>query len=187
MSHSGWEDKNMKSALVFTLIVTLIAPSMSFAQSGGERWSAVRNSKPGSEVTVTAQGGPRRRYFIAADNAGVTLLNVSDAALPTDVARTLRRAIAEHPGCFPAPDGVTFRLDDRVSLTAAGVFVSDRKIVEYDQIVERIPRNDVEAGTVLLDVKKEWSNTKQTLVAVGLAVAAGLATVGIVCATQRCD
>jgi hypothetical protein len=69
-----------------------------------------------------------------------------DPALPSDVAKLLRRTIVEHPDYFPAPEGKTFQLDSRVTLGADGLFVAGQKIAEYDQVVERILRADVEGG-----------------------------------------
>jgi hypothetical protein len=116
----------------------------------------------------------------------MTFLNVSGIPLRSDVVRTLRHAIVEHPDYFPVADGVTLKLDDRVSLSSVGLFVADQKVAEYDHIVERIARTDVEAGTVLLDVKKGWSNTRQIMVALGIWALAGIATVAIACAAQGC-
>jgi hypothetical protein len=175
----------MKS-LAFTLIATLLTPSMSFAQGGGPTWSAVHKWKPGAEATVTAHGIVGKRYFIAADDSGVTLLNVS-YGVPAHVAKLLRHAAAEQPERFPVREGVTFVLDERASITSAGLFVAGQKIAEHDRIVERIQRNDVETGAVFLVVNKEWSITKQVLITLGVAVLSGISAMLIVCAAGRCD
>jgi hypothetical protein len=181
----------MKSALVFALVSSLITPSLSFAGQTAaptQPWSEVHAWKPGWEVTaVTAKSDLRHGYFIAADAAGLTMLSVSGVALRADALKTLRRAIVEHPDYFPVPDHVTFKLDERVSLGSDGLFVGGQKVAEYDEIVRRIARTDVEAGTVVLNVTKEWSNARQIMVTLGLAIAAGMTTMLIVCAAQRCD
>ena len=180
----------MKSAVVFALLASLATPSVSLAGQvrPSQSWSMAHNWKPGSEVTVWTTGSNSRRgYIISTDDTGMTFLNVSGVPLRSDVVRTLRHAIVEHPEYFPVADSVTLKLDDRVSLTSVGLFVAGQKVAEYGQIVERIARTDVDAGTVLLDVKKEWSRTRQTLVAVGLIYLAGAVIIVIVCATGRCD
>jgi hypothetical protein len=181
----------MKSAVVFALLASLATPSVSFAGQvrPGQSWSEVHRWKPGWEVTAwtTTRSDSRRGYIISTDDTGMLLLNVSGVELRADVIRTLRHAIVEHPDYFPVADGVTLRLDDRVSLTSVGLFVADQKVAEYDQIVERIARTDVDAGTVVLDVKKEWSKTRQILVTVGLIYLAGAVIIGIACASKGCD
>ncbi|HET9834567.1 MAG TPA: hypothetical protein VFP91_22745 [Vicinamibacterales bacterium] len=129
----------------------------------------------------------RRRYFISVDDEGVTLLNLANVALPPDVARVLRQAVSESPDHFSMAEGVTFKLGNRAALSLAGLFIGNQKIAEYDRVVERVARNDVDAGTVFLDLEKGWSNTKQIMVAFGLLFAGMASTVLIVCAAQRCD
>jgi hypothetical protein len=179
----------MKSAVVFALLASLATPSVSFAGQvrPSQSWSEVQGWKPGWEVIASTRSDSRRGYIISTDDTGMTFLNVTGVALRSDVIRTLRHAIVEHPDYLPVADGVTLRLDDRVSLTSVGLFVADQKVAEYDQIVERIARTDVDAGTVVLDVKKEWSKTRQILVTVGLIYLAGAVIIGIACAAKGCD
>jgi hypothetical protein len=154
---------SMKSAVVLALIGALVAPSMSLAAQDSSStpqhyrpatrsWPVIRSWEPGVEVTMWMPGSElHRRYFITADDAAITLLNVSDAKLPSGVARLLLRKSVEHAEYFPVPDGTTFKLDDRVTLTTSGLFVADQKVAEYSQVVERFARTDVENGTVSVD------------------------------------
>ena len=177
----------MKS-LALTLIVTLITPSMSFAQTGAPHsWAALHHWKPGSEVTVTIHGVVERRYFIAADDAGITLLNVSGIGLPAHAAKLLRLAATEESQRFPIPEGATLMLDASTSLTSSALLVEGKKIAEYGQVVERIERNDVETGAVFVTVSNEWSIRKQVLVTLGVAVLSGISAMLIVCTAGRCD
>jgi len=144
----------MKSALVFALVLSLLTPSLSFAGQARptQSWPDVHNWKPGWEVTEsTSSSEMRRLYFMSADDTGMTLLDVSSLALPAHAVRTLRHAIAEHPDYVPVPNGVTFKLDDQVSLTSVGLFVRDQKMADYDQIIVRIERVDVERGTAFIE------------------------------------
>ena len=167
----------MKSALALTLIVTLMTPSMSLASTETlQSWSKAHNWEPGSEVTVRmASSDLRRRYFISTDDTGMMLLNVSDVALPPGVASSMRQVIVKHPDYFPLRDGITVKFDDRASLATDGLFAAGQKVAEYDQVIERISRSDVEAGVVLLDVKKGMPAGKQLLITLGiLAISPGV-------------
>jgi len=179
----------MKSALVCVLIGSLAAPSVSFA--GQERtWSRVRYWRPGVEVTVwTSHPEPIRRHFIRADDDEATLLNLLDPALPSDVAKLLRRTIAEHPDYFPAPEGKTLQLDSRVTLGTDGLFVAGQKIAEYDQVVERILRGDVENGTVQLELKPGMRASTKVLIGVAIGIGVPMLLYGIACASapRGCD
>jgi len=180
----------VKSALTFALIVSTAAPSVSVAAQENRTpeniWSTIRWLKPGTEVTLrTSRSGSNRRYFIRADDDAITLLNVSDPSVPSDVAKLLRRKIAEHPDYFPLPTGRTIALDSRVYLSTSGVVVAGQTIAEYDRVVERIPRPDVEGGA--LEVEPSASIAKQILLTIGVAVAAGIALIIIECKTKGCD
>jgi hypothetical protein len=138
----------MKS-VAFAVIASLLAPSMSLAAQGtpNEPWSRIHKWNPGAEVTVQTRNSElRRRYFISVDDDGVTLLNLSDVALPLDVTRVLRQAVGDSPDHFSMAEGVTFKLGERASLSLAGLFVQNQKIAEYDQVVQRVARTDVDAG-----------------------------------------
>jgi hypothetical protein len=180
----------MKSAVVFALIGSLMMPSMSVAgQEGASRsWSTIRHWEPGTEVTVrTPAFEQHRRHFIAADDAAITLLNLSGAGLPPNVAKPLLRIVVEHPEYFPVPDGKTVVLDKRVSLDSSGIFVSGQKVAEYSEIVERIARTDLEGGTVLVGASKGMSVSAQFWI--GIALGFGLPAViySVACAVRRCD
>jgi hypothetical protein len=178
----------MKSALVLALIASLTMPSASLAAPQTATLSDVLSLTPGTEVTLwTSRSGGDRRYFIRADDDAIALLNLSDSKMPSSVAKLLRRQITEHPEYFPMPAGTTIALDNQASLGTSGLVVAGRKIAEYDQVVERIPRIDVQLGAASLEVKTGWSLSKQILATVGAAFAAGAAIVVIGCMTQRCD
>jgi len=180
----------VKSALTFALIASMAASSVSVAAQENRTpeniWSTIRWLKPGTAVTLrTSRSGSHRRYFIRADDDAITLLNVSDPNVPSDVANLLRHKIAEHPDYFPLPTGRTIALDSRAYLSRSGVVVAGQNIAAYDQVVERIPRADVEGGA--LEVEPSASISKQILLTIGVAVAAGLALVFIECKTKGCD
>jgi hypothetical protein len=173
----------LKSALALALIASLVVPSVSVGAQETS-WSQIRTSKSMAEVTVrTSRSEPGRRYFIRADDDAITLLDVSNPAIPSGVAKSLRHTIAEHPDFLPLPDGKSIAFDDgRASLDTSGLLVAGRKIADYDQVVERIARVDVETGAVALDINKGWPPGKQILVVLGAIVATPIVIMAIACA-----
>jgi len=124
-----------------------------------------------------AESAPQIRYFVAGDSEMVTLLNVFDPSLPPDVGKLLRRAVVEHPGYFRVSQspGATFVLGKQVVLRSTGLFVADQKIADYNQIVEEVPRVDVENGVVFIGkarVRKGMTTSRKKLLAIGIPVLA---------------
>ena len=116
-------------------------------QSGrpaASNWSRVRTLASGTEIIVTVQGAPPdRRYFVAAGESEVTILNLTDSTLRRTVTRALLDIASNHPEYFlAAQKGETFENDD-VRVAGDGVFVAGRKIADVGQIVESIARTDV--------------------------------------------
>src|SRR5438876_3645065 len=93
-------------------------------------WSDVRKLRPGTEIVVTAKGSPPvNRYFVTGDDSDLTLLNVSDPALPTAVSDVLRDVASTHPEYFQAAQkGGRFVLEKNVGVGPDGVFVAARKV-----------------------------------------------------------
>jgi hypothetical protein len=172
----------VESAVSLALILSIAMTPLSAA--GQERdsrvWSRIRVLEPGAEVTVrTPASAPRTRYFVAADDAAVTLLDVSDPALPPDVAKLLRRTAAKHPEYFvriQSPERTTLFLDRRVSVAPSGLFVGAQKIATLTQFVERIARAEVEGGSVQVeagspsDSDVAWSKVRQLAAGTPLTV-----------------
>ena len=158
----------MKSfvAVVLTMSVAVAPLSVIAQEQGSDEWSKIRALEAGTEVVVrTAGSAPRIRYFVAADNEMVTLLNVVDPSLPPDVAKLLRRATVEHPRYFGASQspGATFVLDKQVVLRSTGLFVAHQKVADYNQIIEQVARADVENGVVLMGKAPMETSTKVLL------------------------
>jgi hypothetical protein len=126
------------------------APSSGGAvRLGGEAadddWRLVRKLEPGTEVIVAVQGStPGQRYFVAADDRGLTLINVDDPSLPRAVTEVLRDVASDHPGYFQAAQrGETLVLGKTVRVARDGVFLADRRVADLGQVVERLARGDV--------------------------------------------
>jgi len=109
-------------------------------------WSRVRGLE-GEEIILTVYGSlPGKRYVVRAtvDEFGLTVLNLTDPAIPAAATNVLADAAWWHADYFgKAQKGGSFRLNKHVRLAAGGVFVDDRKVVELEQVVEPVARNSV--------------------------------------------
>ena len=97
-----------------------------------DAWLRVRALEPGTEITLTVTGSPPgKRSVVRTDESGLTVLNVTDPAIPAAVAGMLIVTTQDHPDYFgEAQQGGTFRLNRRVRLAPDGVFLDDRRVVE---------------------------------------------------------
>ena len=144
-------------------------------QQGGQsteaNWSRVRTLAPGTEIIMTVKGlPPATRYFVAADESDVTVLNVVDPTLPRAAKKLLRDVASTHPEHFlAAQKGGQFVLEKNVRVAPDGVFIADRKVADLRQVVEIIARNNVAeiSGPV------PYSRRHEALVGLGVGAAAG--------------
>jgi hypothetical protein len=93
---------------------------------------------------VTIRGSQAaKRYFVSADDVGLTVLNLTDPTLPAAAARWLREIALQHREYFErAAKGETFLLDNP-RLTSAGVLVANRKVADLQHVVETGARKEV--------------------------------------------
>ncbi len=107
-------------------------------------WSRVRKLEPGTEVIVSTIGSqPVRRYVLWADEAGISVLNLTDADLSADVALVLQETAGNHPEYFAAAQSEEFVLRKNIRLKPDGVFVADHKVAALGRIVQYIGRSQV--------------------------------------------
>jgi hypothetical protein len=107
-------------------------------------WSRVRTIVPGADIIVTLKGTPpATRYFVAADGSSLTVLNLTDPALPRTVTHRLRSVASNHPGYFTAEKIAFVDVDREIRVGPDGVFVAARRIADLEQIVERIASDHV--------------------------------------------
>jgi hypothetical protein len=129
--------------------MTREAVRLGAVQSSGtpaeSNWSRVRKLASGTEIIVTVKGSPPvSRYFVAADDSGLSVLNVGDPALPTAARDVLRDVASTHPEWFQAAKtGGAFVLEKNVRVGPDGVFVADRKVADLAQVVEQYGRPDI--------------------------------------------
>ena len=141
----------MRLASHFGLIMALTGCAFPAAaqehihESVDVQWSRVRTLAPGTEVIVTISGSPpAERYFVAGNEFDITVLNLTDPALPAAARNVLRDTASNRAAYFSAAQkGGTFVLDNKVRLRPGGVFVADRKIADLHHIVETSDRTAV--------------------------------------------
>jgi hypothetical protein len=120
-------------------------------------WSHARTLAPGTEIiVVTGQGSSTgNRYVVLADDSNLTVLNLTDPALPVEVTRVLRDAASEHPEGLASPlMGGTF-ISKNVRVVPGGVFVADRKVIDLGRVLQAIPRTAIEGGAASLAATDE--------------------------------
>jgi hypothetical protein len=104
-------------------------------------WTRVRLLVPPADIAVStgrSRGAPR--VFVMADDTGIVVLNLGGPTLPPSSTRMLRVMAVQHPEAFSTP--AEFVQDD-VRVGRDGVFVGDRKVATFEEVVERIARGDV--------------------------------------------
>jgi hypothetical protein len=107
-------------------------------------WSRVGQMKPGTEIVVTVKGSPpAERHCVAADEADLTVLNLTDPTLPAAARDVLRDMAANHPDYFALADKQSF-VNGTVRVAPDGVSFADRKVADLGQVVETIARNDID-------------------------------------------
>ena len=108
-------------------------------------WSRVRELESPAEIMLTTRvAGGSTRVFVAADDSRVVVLNLGSSRLTPHSARALRAIAAQHPDALLPGSAGSFVQDD-VRIGRDGVFVADRKVAEFRDIVETIARDDVVA------------------------------------------
>ena len=119
-------------------------------EAADAEWSRVRKLPPGTAIIVGLEDAPRAdRYFVAADEIDLTVLNVTALDLPSAARNVLRDVASRHSDYFRAAQrGDTFHLEQRVSLGPDGVFVADQKVAELAQVVEEYGRLDIAEITI---------------------------------------
>ena len=138
----------MKSTLSSVVIVCLVAsPLAGCATTGGPRqieevppdggsptsnWSRVGQLRPAAEIALTTrilqQGS---RYFVAADDRALIVLNLTEPTLPAKATRALRDMAAQHPESFVTMQKTGALSQNDVRIGRDGLFVADRRIADF--------------------------------------------------------
>jgi hypothetical protein len=158
----------MRSGIVLAFVVAIVGsapPAVAQVQSPYSEWSRVRRVEAGTEITVLRNRvGPSRRSFVRADDTELTVLNLTDPALPPAAVKMLRTLMTNRPEYFVRQHTV---VDGNIHIGPAGLFVADRKVANFGQIVEFIPRAEVAAIAGPAKTRGSW-------VGAGIGAGAGL-------------
>jgi hypothetical protein len=157
-------------------------------KSGRSDWSRVRALEPGIGIVLTVCGfPPGKRHVVNADESRLTVLNVTDPAIPPAVASVLIDTTWNHPDYFgKAQQGGTFRLNRHVRLAPDGVFMDDRRVVELGQVVEQVERDGVAEVSELGRATRrglKWGS----LIGTGAGLTIGLLIQIPYCRQHSCD
>lgn len=107
-------------------------------------WSRVSELVSAAEIVVTARGSqPVSRLFVLADDVKLIVLNLTDPTLPAASTRVLRDMASRHPDQFASLQVSGALVDGTVRVGRDGVFVADRKVADFGQLVETLARTDV--------------------------------------------
>ena len=107
-------------------------------------WSRARELESSAEIILTTKlASDSTRVFVTADDSRIVVLNLGSAALTPSSRRALRAMAVQHPEAFSQAAGSLVQNDVRIERD--GVFVADRKVAEFQDIVETIARDDVVA------------------------------------------
>jgi hypothetical protein len=138
-------------------IVCLVASALpAVAQS---EWSRVRNLAAGTEIIVTIAGAPPgQRFHVRTDDSQLTALNVTDPTLPRAAVRVLMDMLSHHPDYVASARRTGEFVDRDVRVSPDGVFVADRKVADWDRVVERIAQRDVAEVRIRRSGRGVWGH-----------------------------
>jgi hypothetical protein len=153
-----------------------------------DAWLRVRALEPGTEIILTVHGSPpNKRYVVRVDESGLTVLNVTDPAIPPAAAGVLIDSAGDHPDYFgKAQQGGTVRLNKHVRLAPDGVFLDDRSVVELGQVVEQVARDgvaEISEGARATRRGAKWGS----LIGTGAGLTIGLLLQIPYCRQHSCD
>ena len=113
-----------------------------FADAGD--WSEVVALAPGREIILTTDTMPSsRRRVVAADQAGITLLNLFDPRVPDRVKRVLRGLLQQSPETLARVAFGSAIVHDEVRFAPEGIFLEGRRVADVDTVLLRVMRADV--------------------------------------------
>lgn len=149
-----------RSIASVALAAATVASTPLFAQESTDAdWVRVTRLRPGQAITVTTRNGqPVDRYVLSADQSRITLLNVTDPALPDRVADSLRKIASEHPEYFDQAARSGTLLFDKVRMSSAGIFLDNAKVAELQRVVEIIAAAEVDEITMLRKGRGFWGH-----------------------------
>jgi hypothetical protein len=107
-------------------------------------WARVRQLDASAEIAVsTRRARAAERTFLGVDDTRIVVLNLRSPALSPASGRALRAMAAQHPDVLLAVPASGALVQDEVRVSREGVFVANRKVAEFGEVVETIARDDV--------------------------------------------
>ena len=157
---SGCSARRARTIVSAGLIATLtLVPLTGCASAAGPRqlrvthsadpkaasdWSRVLALPATAAVLLTVRDAePRTHWVIGTDASSLTVLDLSDQTVPRAVARVLLAMAADRPESFTAMGRGQMFQQGSVRIGRDGVFVDDRQVAEFHQVVQSIRRDDV--------------------------------------------
>jgi hypothetical protein len=99
---------------------------------------------PGVEISLTVKGSPEvTRLFVMANESVLVAVNLTAPTLPAVAARVLREMAARHPDYLVAAQNAGAFRQANVQVGRDGVFVADRKVADFNQVIEIVAKVDV--------------------------------------------
>jgi hypothetical protein len=135
---------------------------LALAPSGGSAdvaWARVRKLEAGREISLTMRGLPEdTRVFVSADDSVITVLNLTDLALPSTAVRALREITSQHREYLEGAAKGGIVLSNKVRLESGAVFVAGRKVADLQRVVETWARKDVAEITTRQKGRGVWGH-----------------------------
>ena len=156
----------MRSALSLALMICVLASELPVTAQdwvgtqASTDWSRMRKLTPGTEIVVTAKGAePGQRYLVTTDDSELTVLNLTDPALPRDASKVLFDVASSHPEYFPAArEGRRFVFEKRVRVGPDGVFVGGTKVADLTEVEERFAQGDLAEVSIRQRGRGVWGH-----------------------------
>jgi hypothetical protein len=108
-------------------------------------WGRVTRLRSGIECDLrTTRGIYGSRVFVLADDGQLTVLNLTHPALPASARKQLRELASDRPATLLSARQNTLVEHRGVTIGSAGVFVSGQKAAALEDVLQTIPRGEVQ-------------------------------------------
>jgi hypothetical protein len=128
---------------------------LGLAASGVVDWGRLSRVAPDTEIEIRLRGQPlARRYYLAADDLGLIVLNDRSPALTHRLRRALHKIASTAPDRYRSLlSGAAQYSDGEIAVRHDGVFVRTLKVAEIDEVIESFPPSDIETVCVVAHPK----------------------------------
>lgn len=123
-------------------------------------WTAVRNLSPGTAIILTVKGAMRvERAIVGTSETALTLFKLDAATtLPPAVTRVLLDLVSSHPEYLMRTPGAGQFVNQDVRVGPDGVFQGRRKVVDLEQVVETLARDEIAEATIRHRGRGVWGH-----------------------------